>query len=492
MALPYQLHNKARQQQQQQQGTLSSSLQVLKGKPFWIWDKEEHLRLATETNEQCCFNHIVGLPLKDYDGIKKEHPLYDYEKLLYDSLLNVDGSFKDKHLWVKKATGLGVTEFMLRITAWLCTKDDHFVNAQICIVTGPNIDIAIKLIKRLKGIFERPNKLGLVFQNKETVFELNGCVIEAFPSNHLDAYRALENPKFIFLDEADMFRKSEQEDVRHVSERYIAKSDPYIVMVSTPDRPGGLFYNIENEKEDTCLYKRLKLDYRYGLGKIYTQEEIDRAKQSPGFGREYELQYLGKIGNVFSPLQVDKAVQLGEQFKDMAVNQFTIHGCGIDPGFGSSKTAIVLTEHMKEESKIRVLFAEEYDHPNPEDIADICFNLHRKYQNTWLFVDGANRGFITQLKVNFGESLRWEKAEDVSPHSNRVIPVNFNTDHKQMLTHLHLLVNKEYLAIPQQYDKLILSLRTAITNEYTLDKEATSYDDLLDALRLSLKAYKMK
>jgi hypothetical protein len=498
MTIPYQIHQKLRQRQREQQQQQSdkslsrSSLRILEGKPFWIWDKEEHLRLATETNEQCCFNHIVGLPLKDYDGIKKEHPLYDYEKLLYDSLLNVDGSFKDKHLWVKKATGLGVTEFMLRITAWLCTKDDHFVNAQICIVTGPNIDIAIKLIKRLKGIFER--RLGLVFQNKETVLELNGCTIEAFPSNHLDAYRALDNPKFIFLDEADMFRKSEQEDVRHVSERYIAKSDPYIVMVSTPDRPGGLFYNIENETEDACLYKRLKMDYRYGLGKIYTQQEIDKAKLSPGFGREYELQYLGKIGNVFSPLQIDRVVQLGEQFslEALPVNQFTMHGCGIDPGFGSSKTAIVLTEHLKEEGKIRVLFAEEYDHPNPEDIANICFDIHRKYQNTFFFVDGANRGFITQLKVNFGESLRWEKAEDVSPHSNRVLPVNFATEHKQMLSNLHLFANKEYLCIPKQHDKLIISLRTAIANEYTLDKEETSYDDLLDALRLSLKAYKMK
>jgi CheY-like chemotaxis protein len=54
-----------------------------------------------------------------------------------------------------------------------------------------------------------------------------------YPSNHIDAYRALDNPKFIFV-EADFFRKGEQEDVRHVSERYIAKSDPYIVMVSTP------------------------------------------------------------------------------------------------------------------------------------------------------------------------------------------------------------------------------------------------------------------
>jgi late competence protein required for DNA uptake (superfamily II DNA/RNA helicase) len=133
-------------------------------------------------------------------------------------------SVKDKHLWIKKATGLGVTEFMLRFMAWLCVKDDYYRNSQMCIVTGPNIDIAIKLIKRLKSIFEP--KLNIIFDNKETVIELNGCSIEAYPSNHLDSYRALTNPKFILLDEADMFRKGEQEDVRHVSERYIGKSNP--------------------------------------------------------------------------------------------------------------------------------------------------------------------------------------------------------------------------------------------------------------------------
>ena len=38
--------------------------------------------------------------------------------------------------------------------------------SQMVIVTGPNQDLAIKLIKRLKAIFER--KLGLTFNNKET------------------------------------------------------------------------------------------------------------------------------------------------------------------------------------------------------------------------------------------------------------------------------------------------------------------------------------
>ena len=98
-------------------------------------------------------------------------------------------------------------------------------------------------MKRFKAIFS--NKLGIYFTNKETVLELNGCMIEAYPSNHLDSFRSLTNPKFIFLDEADMFRKGEQEDVRHVSERYIGKSDPFIVMVSTPEDLDGSFYKLK-------------------------------------------------------------------------------------------------------------------------------------------------------------------------------------------------------------------------------------------------------
>jgi hypothetical protein len=91
--------------------------------------------------------------------------------------------------------------------------------------------------------------------------------------------------------------KFQQDDVRHVSERYIAKSGPFIVMVSTPNAPGGLFQKIEQEPVDTCIYKKIFLDYTYRLDKIYTKEEIEKARKSPSFPREYELQYLGLIGN---------------------------------------------------------------------------------------------------------------------------------------------------------------------------------------------------
>ena len=65
-------------------------------------------------------------------------------------------------------------------------------------------------------------------------------------------------------------------------------------------------------------------------------------------------------------------------------------------------------------------------------------------------------------------------------------------EHKSMLSHLYLMINEGYLAIPEQYEELIISLRTAQAKEYSLDKEQTSYDDLLDALRLSLKGYNVK
>jgi hypothetical protein len=62
----------------------------------------------------------------------------------------------------------------------------------------------------------------------------------------------------------------------------------------------GLFQKIEQEPFEKCIYKKIFLDYTYGLNKIYTKEEIDKARMSPSFEREYCLKYQGLIGNVFS------------------------------------------------------------------------------------------------------------------------------------------------------------------------------------------------
>lgn len=50
----------------------------------------------------------------------------------------------------------------------------------------------------------------------------------------------------------------------------------------------------------------------------------------------------------------------------------------------------------------------------------------------------------------------------------------------------------ELVAIPSVHGKLLISLRTAQANEYTLDKQDTSYDGLLHTFRMSCKAYKIR
>ena len=150
-----------------------------------------------------------------------------------------------------------------------------------------------------------------------------------------------------------------------------------------------------------------------------------------------------------------------------------------------------MTEHMKESDKIIVRFAEEYEKANPQDIVDICHSLYTKHWNTYFFVDGSNRAGINLLNVAFDESLNWD-TNDVSPELMKICPVNFTSEHKQMLSHLHVMVNKSYLGVSSKYDKLITSLRTAYATEYSLNKDQTSYNDLLDALRLSLKGYNIE
>jgi hypothetical protein len=136
-------------------------------------------------------------------------------------------------------------------------------------------------------------------------------------------------------------------------------------MVSTPNI--GLFDKIEREPEQSCIYKRLKLDYTYGLDKIYATEEIAKAKKSPSFGREYDLQYLGLIGNTFHTQDIERAIELGKKYKDKAPNKYAQQSMGIDPGFGSSPFGIVVLQFS--DGVLQVLYADEFERPRYEENA---------------------------------------------------------------------------------------------------------------------------
>ena len=130
----------------------------------------------------------------------------------------------------------------------------------------------------------------------------------------------------------------------------------------------------------------------------------------------------------------------------------------------------------------------------------LVYGLISKYQVDSIYIDGANPSFIKSLKLQIGEEADYDKV--IARHRSegfgdgtqdmKIIPVNFNKEHKAMLGHCKMILEHEprNIAInPDKFDKSITSLRTAVDNDGVLDKEATSYNDIFDAFRLALKFY---
>ena len=148
--------------------------------------------------------------------------------------------------------------------------------------------------------------------------------------------------------------------------------------------------NIENEPSESCLYHRIKLDYRYGLGKIYTAEDINKARTSPSFDREYDLKYLGKVGNLYSQLSIQNAIERSRQFSN-TINPNTDKYMCIDPAFSSSKFAILVGEWLRKERMINIVYAEELDKPSYENAVDHIFRLTKQLGNIKnIGVDASN------------------------------------------------------------------------------------------------------
>jgi late competence protein required for DNA uptake (superfamily II DNA/RNA helicase) len=175
------------------------------------------------------------MPIKN----NRIHQLYDYQRDIFNLLQK-----GEKYLWICKAGGLGISELFLRYISWKCLFNDDWKNCRVVIVTGPRMELSITLIDRMKKFFI---DLGMSFSTDQTTIELNGCRIQSYPSHHVSTMRGLTDVKMIMIDEAAFFPKGEQWEVRDAAERYIAKSDPIIVMVSTPNLPSGMFFDISQE-----------------------------------------------------------------------------------------------------------------------------------------------------------------------------------------------------------------------------------------------------
>jgi len=469
----------------------------IRDKPFWIEDPIAHEQHWHYTAGNCCFNHIIGLPQKD--GAYKV--IFDYEIEIVKYLE------KYKHIWLKKARGLGVTELLLRYMGWLALSSDTFHRKRFVIVTGPKVKIAWDLIRRLKTLFQDY----ILEEGRLDTLQLDSVTIEAFPSNTV-SMRGYEDFKFILLDEADFFEQSEQEEVMAVARGYIAKTDPWIVMVSTPNEPNSLFHRIEQMKSDEeAGFKRIQYLYERGLGKIYEPSFIEEEKEQPYFKREYEGQYAYGVGTLFSESAILNCERLGREIDARmagygnSIRESSRKSLGIDIGWGSSRTAFVLTEWL--EGKVCVRYVQQFDRADYDSMVKHTYNLIREYDldngTNKIFIDGSAPSFIRSLKTIAGEDPDYlrllqlaKQSETEAYYMMNIIPVNFSQRNQPMLDNSKRIVDRGLLAInpdtSQGHKDLLTDLRIAKNkpDTFKLDKSAENKMDLFDALRLSLEYYK--
>lgn len=467
----------------------SNLLQKLKGLPFWIEDREEHRKAIAESKAKgeerlrCCFNHCIGLPLKDSSPL----PIFDYESDLVNTLEIVN------RLWVKKARGLGVTEVILRYIVWLAVRDDALKGSVICIVTGPQQDIASEHIRRIEAMFE---SFQIYFETRWGTTELNDVFIRSFPSKNVKAMRGYAKVPVIFLDEADFFAPSQQLEARNVAEGYIPKTNPKIIMVSTPDRPDGLFATMEQEKDNG--YAKKFLDYKVGIGKIYDPGVIEQEMTKEYFEREYNLRYLGRLGNVFHIKDIEAAIvpeMYAQEMMDHSTSSYYGRSMGLDPAWGStgSNFGVVVTQYRNQ--RIEIFHAEAIHAPYFGDVMEHVMQLKQTHHITKIYVDGSAPEVIGELKRRIDEpGIDYDDytEDEIWAFRNgdwQIIPVNFQKRHVQMLNWANELLQKRMVRIDPRLAELIVSLRTAKAIEGKLDKQETSYSDVLDAFRLALLNY---
>ena len=415
--------------------------------------KLRHLLPAEEDDISINFPQYRGLSFKEFwEALPNKLEYFDYEEELTDILAN------NKKLWIKKATGLGITEWTIRWIAWNCLKDDKWRDTQVdvsaVIITGANQDLTNKVVGRMKSLFNSE------FKTKESVVILNGCRIEAFPTNHLSPARGL-NPKVVMLDEADFFPNRYQDEARTVAERYIPKTNPFIVMISTPNLPGGLFERMEDETDNGYVMKQM--DYTIGLNKVFRPEDIETAKKSPSFEREYNLKYGFGTGDVFENLE-------------NIITEYDLQviggrgGCYGDPAFGSSNFGVLGGEIR--DGLLYITEANEYPRPSPSAMLDVMEDMAHRYNDNCK-IDSAHPGFIRDLETRGIPALPINFGLQIRDHES----ANIQSLRSKMAINAAQMVKNGKVRIHPSHTKLISQLRAAQFDiKGGIDKSELNFD----------------
>jgi hypothetical protein len=452
-----------------------------------VWNPELIL-----TKAECCFNHIVGLPIrerKDYDapeGVNRRYadvlPIFDWQRYLFEIFESPDD-------WlIIAATGLGKSEFKLRHTGWKASTDQSWNKAQIPVIVGQREELSIILIRRLKDLFpfQFVDPISGRPQNMKTA-TINGCEVKTYPSNHIEGVRSLEHPFEIIVDEFDFFHTGEARVILGTLFRYVAKSGHVLRAITTPNKPLGMAHELE---DNPMRFKILKLLWTVGLFTIYTQREIDEQKEAPAFDQEYGLQYLGGIGNFFNVASVDSCVVQNYNPNQPIREAITI--CGIDTGYSTgSQFGIVIWSWFK--FLLWCMYARGFTRPKSTDMIQLLKSLRHQYYVDKFLVDGSDPSFIYDFKESLQEwPVDYHNVDQENYRFMKVEPVPFTKMQYEFLVHDRSMLDKRAVRIHSTQTNLQIAFKSAWVEIDKFIKDKSSNTDLLDASSMIFKRFKPK
>lgn len=440
---------------------------------FWCGD-------ALSVLEDCCFWHYVFYPNGGPERDNLFHPVYKYELELLEALRDdpIKG-YKNKHLCVYKATGLGISEFMLLWILWKCYTDEFFFGKEAIIITGPNVDLAQDLIRRCKRfLYDK----GMEYVDHGVYqLEVNGGVIKCYPSNNIASARGKPKVSCFFGDESAFFQLKDDSVVRTVGERYIGKNDAYVVWVSTAgEEPSGFFYEIMLEPEQSTVYQRYHYYVEAGLEinkdtntSIFSKEFIANASEARSFAREYLGEWGKNTGDIFQSEALEDVC--GHEYKISPENDTFDRIAAVDPGYGSSEYGVVLMERSG--GTYNVIFAESYERIGYLDAIAKVDQACKMFSVKKIFVDKSAPELIKDLRDRYRYN---------------VTGIAFNEYGDRMLGFASAKVNKSEVKIHPKFKKLKQQLMTIKLNKKGLpDKTTWNPFDLGDAFLLALFYYKL-
>lgn len=286
----------------------------------------------------------------------------------------------------------------------------------------------------------------------------------------------------------------------------LANTGGRMVIESPPRGPQGKLYEIYTKsREQTDLespegqfkIKQIPVDYAVAEG-VITEEQVDEYRAL--FGREFpqyfEAEFIAVGGNVLTLEDIERAEKIGKTVDYTKNVRKAPKSMGIDPGFGSSKFGIVITQMWN--GRVEVIYSQEFGESAPTRMLQQAWELAFRYGVNKIYIDSSNPGYIRDIKRMFAEREDYEvdmkraRRYGIPPDRlMKVVPKSFATHGREMLADMQAFFERGLIAVHPDFEMLLRQCRSALEINGQIDKSKGSFDSL-DALRLSLQYFSLE